>query len=97
MATFITLINYTRDGAQNMKDAPDRLADARRLAESMGGSIDQWYLTMGQYDAVVIGSAPDDEAIAKVLLAVGATGRVRTQTMRAFTEDEFAGLIDSMP
>ena len=39
---------------------------------------------MGQYDAVVISEAPNDEAYSKTILAIGATGAVRTETLRAF-------------
>jgi uncharacterized protein with GYD domain len=47
-----------------------------------------YYLTMGQYDAVAISEAPDDQTIAKLALGAGARGNVRTETMRAFTDEE---------
>lgn len=31
----------------------------------MGAELKQWYLVLGQYDAVVVAEAPDDETIAK--------------------------------
>jgi uncharacterized protein with GYD domain len=43
---------------------------------------------MGQYDAVVISEAPDDATVAKLALAAGGRGNVRTETLRAFDEDE---------
>jgi len=44
---------------------------------------------MGQYDAVVICEAPDDEIAAKLAVAIGSLGSIRTETVRAFTEDEY--------
>jgi uncharacterized protein with GYD domain len=52
---------------------------------------------MGQYDAVVIAEAPNDEVVAKFLLATGAQGHVRTETLRAFTEDEYRKIIAGLP
>jgi uncharacterized protein with GYD domain len=43
---------------------------------------------MGQYDAVVISDAPDDQTVARPALAPAGRGNVRTGTMRSFTEDE---------
>jgi uncharacterized protein with GYD domain len=51
---------------------------------------------MGRYD-IVVGEAPDDEAAARLALATGALGDVSTETLRAFTEDEFRKLIAALP
>jgi uncharacterized protein with GYD domain len=52
---------------------------------------------MGQYDAVVIAEGPDDETAAKLALLIGAQGNIRTQTLRAFTEDEYRKVIAALP
>ena len=97
MPTYITLIRYTQQGAQNMKESPARLDAAKEVFKSMGAELKAYYLTMGQYDAVVIGEAPNDETVAKLALTIGAAGAIRTETLRAFTEDEFRELISSLP
>jgi len=97
MPTYISLINYTQQGAQNIKKSPARFDAAKKAVQSMGGDIKQVYLTMGQYDLVIIAEAPDDETIGKFLLATGSLGNVRTQTMRAFTEDEFRKIVAGLP
>lgn len=51
----------------------------------------------GQYDAVVISEAPDDETVAKLSLAIGSRGAIRTVTSRAYTEDEYRKIIDALP
>jgi uncharacterized protein with GYD domain len=63
----------------------------------MGGELKQYYLVMGQYDAVVIGEVPDDETVAKLSLAIGSKGAIRMETFRAFTEDEYRKIIAALP
>jgi uncharacterized protein with GYD domain len=52
---------------------------------------------MGQYDAVVISEGPDDETAAKLLLMIAAQGNIRTETFRAFTEDEYRKITAALP
>ena len=59
METYISLVSYTGEGVQHMDESPDRLDSAREVVESMGGELTQFFLTMGQYDAVVIMAMPD--------------------------------------
>ena len=39
MPTYVTLINYTQKGVENMKESPNRLGAAKELFKSMGGEI----------------------------------------------------------
>ena len=97
MATYISLLNYTQKGAENIKESPARLDAAKKVFQSMGAELKQWYLVMGQYDAVVISEGPDDDTVAKLLLVIGAQGNIKTETFRAFTEEEFRKIIAALP
>ena len=97
MATFITLVNFTQKGVENIKEGPKRLDAAKQLAQSMGGELKAFYLTMGRYDAVVIGEAPSAEAVMKVNIANAMRGNVRTETLTAFTEEEYRKIISELP
>ncbi len=97
MATYIMLVNYTDRGIRTIKDSPDRLDDAKELAQSMGGSFKDVYLTLGAHDFVAILDLPDDAAAAKFAFALGSIGRVRTTTLKAFSEEEFRSLIADLP
>jgi uncharacterized protein with GYD domain len=88
MPTYVTLIHYTEQGVKTFKELPLRLEDTRKAGEALGARLVAFYLTMGQYDAVVISDAPDDQTVARLALAAAGRGNVRTETMRAFTEDE---------
>ena len=97
MATYIILTNWTQKGIEHVKDSPDRLAAAKKAFQAAGGELKEFYLVMGRYDMVVVGEAPDDEAAAKLALAIGSGGAVRTETLRAFTEDEYRKIIAALP
>ncbi len=97
MPTFITLINWTQQGIERVKESPARIDAARQAFKAMGAELKQWYLVLGRYDVVVIAEAPDDETAAKLALATGALGNVRTETLRAFTEDEFRKMVAALP
>jgi uncharacterized protein with GYD domain len=96
MGHYVTLIRYTQQGAGKIKESPARLDAARQAAEKAGGKIHAWFLTMGKYDAVIVSEFPNDEASAKFMLATGAAGNVTTQTMKAFTEDEYRKIVASL-
>ena len=97
MPTYISLFRYTREGISAIKDSPNRLEKVKQVFKSVGGELKAFYLTMGSYDGVVISEAPNDEACAKAALIIGAAGAVRTETLRAFTEEEYRKLIASLP
>ncbi len=96
MSHFVTLIRYTQQGIARIKESPARLDAAKKAAEKAGGKIHAWYLTMGQYDAVLISEFPNDEAGAKFTLSVGALGNVTTETLKAFTEAEYRKIVGSL-
>jgi uncharacterized protein with GYD domain len=97
MSTYIALIHYTQQGIQNIKESPTRLDAAKKAFQSMGGELKQWYLVVGQYDAVAICEAPNDETMAKLALIIGMQGSVRTESLRAFPEDEYRKIIATLP
>jgi len=88
MPTYITLIHYTEQGVKTFKELSQRIDETKAAGEAVGAKLVGYYLTMGQYDAVAISEAPDDQVIARLALAAGARGNVRTETMRAFTTEE---------
>jgi uncharacterized protein with GYD domain len=97
METYVILGKYTEKGATNIKEGPARIQAARKAVEAAGGKWLGWYLTMGQYDFIVIAEAPSATAVATVLLASGTLGNFSSQTLRAFTENEFKGMVASLP
>lgn len=96
MATFIVLGKYTAKGIGSIKEGPQRVDNARKAAQALGGSFKEFYLTMGQYDFVAVTELPDDETAAKFALQTGMLGNVTTETLRAFPEAEFKKLVGAI-
>ena len=96
MPTYISLANWTDQGIRNVKDGPKRLDAAKQMIKGVGGELKGFYMTMGGYDLVTIVEAPNDEAVAKLLLTLGGLGNIRTTTLRAFTEAETRKIIASL-
>jgi uncharacterized protein with GYD domain len=63
----------------------------------MGGKLIGLYTTMGEYDYVAIGEAPNDEVAMTFLLRLGSAGDIRTKTLRAFTKEELAEMLKKLP
>ena len=96
MPTYIALINWTAQGISNVKDSPARLDAGRKAFKKLGVKIKAAYCTMGRYDLVCVMEAPDDEAYAKATLSLGMQGNVTTETLKAFSEDEYRKIVGSL-
>lgn len=97
MATYITLLRYTQQGITTIKGGPGRIDAARKAYRALGVELKAVYLVMGRYDFVALVEAPDDATAAKASLALGAKGNVSSETLRAFTEDEFRSIVAGLP
>lgn len=97
MPSYLSLINWTDQGIQAVKDSPQRLDAVKQAAQAAGGRLIFFYMTMGQYDLVTLLELPNDETAARLLLTIGGLGNVRTTTLRAFTEDEYRSIIAGLP
>jgi uncharacterized protein with GYD domain len=93
MATFVVLMNWTEEGVKGFKDSTKRASAAEEGMRELGITLKEIYWTIGAYDVVCVFEAPDDETFAAALLQLGATGNVRTTTMRAFSRSEFDAVV----
>ncbi len=96
MATYIVLVNWTDSGLKNVKEFPARLDAAKKLLSGMGGKFEQFYMTMGDADMVAICDIPDDDTAARFALRLSMQGSVRTRTMKAFGEDAYRHIVESL-
>jgi uncharacterized protein with GYD domain len=92
---YILLMRWTEQGIRNFKDTIKRADAARTEAEKIGGKFTS-YWTFGKYDGIGILEAPNDEAAMHFGLKVGSLGSIRTTTLRAFTEEEIASVLDKL-
>lgn len=96
MPTYVSLCHWTQKGIENVKQSPDRLDKLTEMVRSAGGQLKGFYLTMGQYDFVVITEMKDDASWAKLVLQLASGGNVRTETLKAFNESEYRQLLSSI-
>ncbi len=89
MATFLMLSTLGPDGAATLQRNPQRLKEVNAEVETFGVRIvDQWAL-LGQYDFCTIIDAPDDRTMARMAVALGARGTMKTLTMAAIDVEDF--------
>jgi uncharacterized protein with GYD domain len=97
MPMYVGLYRMTEKGAADIKKAPERMNDAIKAWEAMGGTTKVAIATIGKYDYVSVGEAPSDEVAALFAAALSSQGFVTTETLRGFTPEEFAGLLAKLP
>ena len=89
MHTYIVLMKLTDQGIRAVKDAPDRIEAAIDSLEALGGKVNGFYATLGEYDYIACVEAPNEAVVMRFLLALGTAGDVRTTTMKALAKQEF--------
>lgn len=96
MPTYVMLANWTEQGMRAVDESPQRIDSARKELENMGGHVLQLYMTMGVHDLIVTYDAPDDAVAARFTLMLGRMGNVRTTSLKAFPEEAFRQIINSL-
>jgi len=93
MATYVVLYKFTDEGAKHARDTVKRAREARAENERRGFTVRGLYWTQGQYDLVAVLDAPDEGAMMAGLFNVAGAGNVRSETLRAFTEEEMEAIV----
>jgi len=93
MATYVTMLDYTQQGLDAIKESPRRAAAFRDSAKKAGVTVKDLYWTIGGHDGVLIMEGPDEKKIMALLLTLGRAGNVRTKTLRAFDQAEMKKIL----
>ena len=86
MPSYVLLAHWTDQGVRTISDL-----------EEMGGHFRQILMTMGEYDIVATYEAPDDAVAARFSLMLGKSGNVRITSLKAFPEEAFRQIVQSLP
>ena len=93
MATYILLSTLTDEGAETVREEPERIHEVNQELDRMGVHVVSQWAVLGPYDFVNVVEAPDNLTIARISAALASRGTVRIMTMPAIPVDEFiAGL-----
>ncbi len=94
MANYIILMKLTHEGAKNLKDGPQRMAQYNEILAAEGAKIIAAFATLGQYDYVGLIEGPEDFAkVAKCSAAVALIGAASVQTMPAIPVTDFFKMV----
>jgi uncharacterized protein with GYD domain len=96
MPTYVMLANWTAQGVRTIEDGPKRVDVARKSLEDMGGKFLSVYMTLGIHDMVITYESPDDAVAARFTLMLGKQGNVRTQSLKAFPEEAYRQIVNSL-
>ncbi len=96
MPTYVVLSKWTNQGVQSVKQSPARLDAGRKAFAAAGVTLKDFYMTMGQYDMILVVDAPDDATLAKAALTLASGGNIQTETLRAFTEEEYRKIVSGL-
>jgi uncharacterized protein with GYD domain len=97
MPMYIRLHKLTDQGVKNIKNAPHKIEESIKNVETKGIKFIDFYAVMGEYDYISIAEAPSDDLIMTATLRTMAKGDIRTTTLRAFTQQEFADMLRKIP
>lgn len=93
MARYALLAKYTDKGIAGIKDSPARAADFKSAAARLGVNIEAVYWLQGEYDGLVILSAPSEETVSALTLQLASKGNLRTCLCRAYDDGEFKAIL----
>jgi uncharacterized protein with GYD domain len=90
MPKYLIQATYTADGIKGVlrEGGTARRQAVERMAESVGGQVEQMYFAFGENDVYLIVDMPSNAASAGVGLRVSASGAVRTKTVVLLTAEE---------
>lgn len=96
MPKYLFLGGYTSEAWAKMIDNPGtREAAVKKLAESLGAKLDQFFWSFGEDDFVVIVDAPDDLAAGAFAVGAGSSGSLRNvRTIKLITMEESRKLLE---
>ena len=97
MPTYIVMFKWTPQGLKDIKQSPSRLDAGRKAFDRTGLRLKEFYMLMGRYDCLAVAEAPDDATLAKALLSTTSQGSIMTETLRAFTEEEYREIVAGLP
>lgn len=96
MKTFVSLVKLTKAGKAEITKTFERRDVLTPAMERLSVKMEQYFMTLGAFDYVIVFRAPSDEAMAEFLLILGRLGAVETTTMTALDADAYGGLIERL-
>ena len=96
MVRLVTRGRFTQDYAKGLVAAPeDREPAVKKLIESVGAKLINFYFTTGDSDFLIVTEGDDAESVIAALLATAGAGTISDiSTARAWTGKEFKAVAE---
>ena len=90
MAHYLIQATYSKQGITDLiSDPQDRAAIVKSVIERLGGTMNSFFFSFGDYDAIVITELPDNVRATALSMAVGSTPELSSyKTTVLLTSDE---------
>lgn len=95
MPTYLMLTTLTEKGTQTLNSNPGRLREVNADVEELGAKVLHQWACLGTYDFVTIVDVPDDVAMARLSVKLGARGSVRFETLTLVEVDRVLEALES--
>jgi uncharacterized protein with GYD domain len=89
MAYYVVLSTLTDEGRKTIKEKPQRILEVNKELEKLGVKVKEQFAVLGPYDFVNIVEAPDNNAVMRMSVELGARGSVQLLTLAAMPIEEF--------
>jgi uncharacterized protein with GYD domain len=99
MAKYLVQFSYTGEGLKGLlKEGGSKRREAiEQLVKSMGGKLEAYYFAYGEYDGIAIVEGTDIVNQLAGVLAINASGVVKTTTTVLITPEEVDQAIKKVP
>jgi uncharacterized protein with GYD domain len=95
-AFYVILWNFTEQGIKNLKDCIQSIEILKTYTERRGNLYHGTYYSFGQYDAVSLVEADNDNEVRYDLLQAERQGNLRSTTLKSITHEEAIKLAESI-
>jgi len=88
LSFYILLWNFTEQGIKSLKDCLHSIVIFKAHVERRGNPYNGTFYPAGQYDAVSLIQADDDNSVRECVLEAEKDGNVRSTTLKPISQEE---------
>jgi uncharacterized protein with GYD domain len=97
MGLYIMLSTLSESGRKVLRERPGWIKKVNADVQRMGARVVAQYAVLGPYDFVTVIDAPNNAAISRISVELGARGGVAGMTMAAIPLDQFIDGLEQSP
>lgn len=91
--TYIMLSRLTERGRDRVRSHPERILEVNHEVEMRGCHVVAQYALIGDFDFATVIEAPDNGAMMRIGIELGARGTIETTTYAAIPTEQFIDMM----